>query len=38
MPALVLAMVIPASISITMFCGSLIGLLLERYRAASDGE
>lgn len=32
MPALALAMVIPASISITMFLGSLIGKLLERYR------
>ena len=32
MPALGLAMVIPASISITMFLGSLVGKLLERYR------
>ena len=32
MPALGLAMVIPASISITMFFGSLIGKLLDRYR------
>jgi uncharacterized oligopeptide transporter (OPT) family protein len=32
MPALGLAMVIPASISITMFFGSLVGALLERYR------
>jgi len=31
-PAFGLAMVIPASISITMFLGSLIGLLLERFR------
>jgi uncharacterized oligopeptide transporter (OPT) family protein len=31
-PAFGLAMVIPASISITMFFGSLIGRLLERYR------
>jgi uncharacterized oligopeptide transporter (OPT) family protein len=32
MPAVGLAMVIPASISITMFFGSLIGKLLERYQ------
>jgi uncharacterized oligopeptide transporter (OPT) family protein len=32
MPALGLAMVIPASISITMFFGSLIGKALERYQ------
>ena len=32
LPAFGLAMVIPASISITMFLGSLIGKLLERYR------
>jgi uncharacterized oligopeptide transporter (OPT) family protein len=32
LPALGLAMVIPASISITMFLGSLIAKLLERYR------
>ena len=32
MPALGLAMVIPASISMTMFLGSLIGRLLTRYR------
>ena len=31
-PAFGLAMVIPASISITMFLGSLVGKLLERYR------
>jgi uncharacterized oligopeptide transporter (OPT) family protein len=31
-PAFGLAMVIPASISITMFFGSLVGRLLERYR------
>jgi uncharacterized oligopeptide transporter (OPT) family protein len=31
MPALGLAMVIPASISITMFLGSLVGALVERY-------
>jgi uncharacterized oligopeptide transporter (OPT) family protein len=31
MPALGLAMVIPASISITMFLGSLVGKLLERF-------
>lgn len=33
MPAVGLAMVIPASISITMFLGSLIGVLLQKYRA-----
>jgi uncharacterized oligopeptide transporter (OPT) family protein len=32
LPAFGLAMVIPASISITMFLGSLVGELLERYR------
>jgi uncharacterized oligopeptide transporter (OPT) family protein len=32
LPALGLAMVIPASISITMFLGSLVGRLLDRYR------
>jgi uncharacterized oligopeptide transporter (OPT) family protein len=32
LPALGLAMVIPASISITMFVGSLIAKLIERYR------
>jgi uncharacterized oligopeptide transporter (OPT) family protein len=32
LPALGLAMVIPASISITMFLGSLVAKLLERYR------
>jgi len=32
LPAFGLAMVIPASISITMFLGSLVGKLLERYR------
>jgi putative OPT family oligopeptide transporter len=32
LPAFGLAMVIPASISITMFLGSLVGRLLERYR------
>lgn len=32
MPALGLAMVIPASISITMFFGSLVGKALERYQ------
>jgi len=32
MPALGLAMVIPASISITMFLGSLVGHLLERFQ------
>ena len=31
MPALGLAMIIPASISITMFLGSLVGKLVERY-------
>jgi uncharacterized oligopeptide transporter (OPT) family protein len=31
-PAFGLAMVIPASISITMFCGSLVGKILERYQ------
>ena len=35
MPALGLAMVIPASISITMFLGSLIGRLLTRYQATA---
>jgi len=33
MPALGLAIVIPASISITMFLGSLVGRLLERFQA-----
>ena len=33
MPALGLAMVIPASISITMFLGSLVGKLLQRFHA-----
>jgi uncharacterized oligopeptide transporter (OPT) family protein len=32
MPAVGLAMVIPASISITMFLGSLVGRIVERYR------
>jgi uncharacterized oligopeptide transporter (OPT) family protein len=32
MPAVGLAMVIPASISITMFLGSLVGKAIERYR------
>jgi uncharacterized oligopeptide transporter (OPT) family protein len=32
MPALGLAMVIPASISITIFLGSLVGHLLERFQ------
>jgi uncharacterized oligopeptide transporter (OPT) family protein len=34
MPAVGLAMVIPASLSITMFLGSLVGHLLLRYRAS----